>query len=107
MHYLFVAHRKGVVTYILSFPGGPSAIAAYLRARWSLGNVQHRYIFEGEGSDQLCGRTAVGLPLHSVDFTILPPHFPSTFVISQHQWEEMYAPYRRLPVGFKQCMPFF
>jgi hypothetical protein len=31
--------RKGVVTYSLSFPGGPSAVAAYLRAGWSLGNV--------------------------------------------------------------------
>jgi hypothetical protein len=65
--------RKGAVTHSLSFPGGPSVVAAYLRAGWSLGNVQQRYIFEGEGSDQFLGRVAAGLSLTEEAFTVLPP----------------------------------
>ncbi len=57
--------RKGGVTYVLSFPGGPNSVSAYMRARWSLGIVQQRYVFEGDGSDQFCGRVACGLPMHS------------------------------------------
>jgi hypothetical protein len=41
--------RKGIATFLSSVPGGPSAIAIYLRAGWSLRAVQQRYIFEGEG----------------------------------------------------------
>jgi hypothetical protein len=50
---VFYGNRKGVVTYVLGFPEGPSVIAAYIRASWSLGQVQQRYIFEGDGADQL------------------------------------------------------
>ena len=50
--------RKGVATYLCGMPGGPTAIAIYLRAGWSLGNVQQRYILAGDGGDQVCGRAA-------------------------------------------------
>lgn len=100
-------HRKGGVTYVLSFPGGPSPVAAYLRARWSLGAVQQRYVFEGEGADQLCGRTAAGLPIHSMDFAVLPPHFPAKFELSNEQWNTLHSDYERLPKKFRtSVMPY-
>lgn len=40
-----------------------SAVQVYLRAGWSLGNVQDRYIFAGPGGDQLVGRAVCGLPI--------------------------------------------
>jgi hypothetical protein len=45
--------RKGAPTYALSMPGGPSPVSVFLRAGWSLGNVKDRYIFEGDGADQV------------------------------------------------------
>ena len=38
--------RKGIATSLANCPGGPSAISIWLRAGWSLGNVQSRYIFQ-------------------------------------------------------------
>ena len=67
--------RKGIASYLSGTPGGPTAISIYLRAGWSLGPVQSRYILEGEGGDQLCGRAASGLPLTDVSFANLPPYF--------------------------------
>jgi hypothetical protein len=43
--------RKGIASFLASIPGGPSAIAIYLRAGWSLGAVQMRYILNCEGGD--------------------------------------------------------
>jgi hypothetical protein len=60
--------RKGVATYLSSMVAGSSAIAIYLHAGWSLGPVQSRYIMEGQGGDQLCGRAATGLTMTSVEF---------------------------------------
>jgi hypothetical protein len=48
--------RKGAATHVLSLPGGPSSVSVFLRAGWTLGNVKDRYIHEGDGADQLCGR---------------------------------------------------
>jgi hypothetical protein len=100
--------RKGVVTYVLSFPCGPSVVAAFLRAGWSLGAVQQRYIFEGEGSDQFLGRVACGLPFGENQFQSLPPHFDPSFTISSEDWKKIYPPYARegLPQGFKDCLPY-
>ena len=39
--------RKGVATF------GPSPISIFLRAGWSLGAVTARYIFAGQGGDQV------------------------------------------------------
>ena len=52
--------RKGIASFLSGTPGGPTAISIYLRAGWSLGPVQSRYILEGEGGDQVCGRAASG-----------------------------------------------
>ena len=69
------SERKGVLTYLCSLCHCISAIAIYLRAGWSLGNVQDRYLFAGSGSDQLVGRAIACLPITSTDFAVLPPHF--------------------------------
>jgi hypothetical protein len=100
--------RKGVVTFVLSFPCGPSVIAAFLRACWSLGAVQQRYIFEGEGSDQFLGRVACGLPFGERDFQSLPPRFDSEFKIAAEDWKEIFPNYNQanLPAGFHQCLPY-
>jgi hypothetical protein len=69
--------RKGAATFLSTIAGGPTAIAVYLRAGWSLG-VQNRYIkplMQGDGGDQVVGRAATGLSLLDPNFAILPPHF--------------------------------
>ncbi|KAF0711754.1 hypothetical protein AaE_012185, partial [Aphanomyces astaci] len=50
--------RKGVASALSNSPGGPQAVMVWLRAGWSLGGVQGRYIFEGSGGDQFVGRAA-------------------------------------------------
>lgn len=57
--------RKGIATFLGGMVTGPSPIAIYLRAGWSLG-VQKRYILEGGGGDQLAGRAATGIDINSV-----------------------------------------
>lgn len=57
--------RKGVASFLSGMVSGPSPIAIYLRAGWSLG-VQKRYILEGGGGDQLAGRAATGIDINSV-----------------------------------------
>ena len=44
--------RKGVATALSNSPAGPQAVSVRLRAGWSLGSVQGRYIFAGAGGDQ-------------------------------------------------------
>lgn len=53
--------RKGIATYAAGFIGGPSIIAIFLRAGWSLGQVHDRYLTYADGGDQFCGRVACGL----------------------------------------------
>ncbi len=45
--------RKGVATFVAGCPAGPSPINVFLRAGWSLGAVTSRYIFAGQGGDQV------------------------------------------------------
>jgi hypothetical protein len=68
--------RKGIATFLSSFMDGPSIISIFQRLGWSIGNVQQRYIGEGEGgNDQYIGRIACGLPPCDDRFATLPPHF--------------------------------
>ena len=46
--------RKGVATHVAACPAGPSPVNVFLRAGWSLGAVTSRYIFAGQGGDQVC-----------------------------------------------------
>ena len=68
------SNRKGAATYLLGI-FMLSAVNVYLRAGWSLGNVQDRYIFAGSGGDQIVGRAISGLPLTDMRFATLPPYF--------------------------------
>ena len=52
--------RNIVMTKAVSVSGRPPGATVHLRAGWSLGPVQSRYILEGEGGDQVCGRAATG-----------------------------------------------
>ena len=70
--------REGFATLLANNPGGPAAINIWLRAGWSLGLEQSRYIFERAGGDQFVGHAATGLSTSDPDFAILPPHFDTT-----------------------------
>jgi hypothetical protein len=86
--------RKGVASYLSGTPGGPTSISIYLRAGWSLGPVLSRYIMEGEGSDQQCGRAAAGLPVTEVAFANLPPRFVSgDSGLTSNEWEDILPGY--------------
>ena len=101
--------RKGVATLLSNMPGGPSAVSVFLRAGWSLGAVQSRYIFEGSGGDQYCGRAAAGLSINDPDFAILPPHFDQTdgSVLSVAEWEDILPGYSSFyPSCFRVTLPY-
>ncbi len=48
--------RKYIIDLLTSILDGPNACAVYIRAGWSLGNTQDRYILGGMGEDNLIGR---------------------------------------------------
>jgi hypothetical protein len=100
--------RKGATTYANSMVGGPSPVQVYLRAGWSLGNVQDRYLFSGDGGDQLTGRVVSGLPITEENFSILPPHF-STETIEQIQnecWNNIIPGYINYPSSIRTTFPY-
>ena len=101
--------RKGIATFLSGIPGGPTAIAIYLRAGWSLGPVTSRYIMEGGGGDELCGRAATGKSLHSASFADLPPHFDLSkgTVLTDEEWEAILPGYATwYPLTFRPVLPF-
>jgi hypothetical protein len=108
---MIVTHsfRKGIASFLRGTPGGPTAISIYLRADWSLGPVQSRYILEGEGGDQVCGRAASGLPLTDDSFANLPPHFLGSDedFLSTAEWEDILPGYSTFyPLNFREVIPF-
>lgn len=101
--------RKGIASFISGLPGGPSPIAIYLRAGWSLGKVVSRYILEGFGGDQLCGRAATGLSLTDLNFGMLPPHFDNESgpVLTKEEWELYVNGYSTFyPEKFRRVFPY-
>lgn len=76
-----------------------------MRAGWSLGNVQDRYLFAGAGGDQLTGRVLSGLPFNEPSFASLPPHF-SVHGLAQVAWTTVLPLYPRLPETFKRAAPY-
>jgi hypothetical protein len=97
--------RKGAATYCTGMINGPSPVQVFLRAGWSLGNVQDRYLFSGAGGDQLTGRVLSGLSFNDSTFASLPPHFnqEGTNLI---QWDTILPLYSMLPDTFKQALPY-
>ena len=100
--------RKGIASFLSGTPGGPTAIAIYLRAGWSLGPVQSRYILEGEGGDQVCGRAACGLLLTDVSYGSLPPHFLriDEDILTSDEWNDILPGYSTFyPLNFREVIP--
>lgn len=81
---------KGAATYCAGFVGGPSVITIFLRAEWSLGQVQDRYLMFADGGDQLYGRIAAGLNFgNGPEFSVLPPRFKNNkTILTPTEWNE-------------------
>jgi len=103
------SHRKGGITFLLAIIDGPNPCAVYIRAGWSLGNTQDRYIMGGAGEDQLCGRILAGLPLDSEDFAVLPPHFSTEGLnqLTSIGLGSIIDGYDEYPQSFRRCVPYF
>ena len=84
---------------------GPSALQVFLRAGWSVGNVQDRYLFAGAGGDQVTGRALSGLPYLDSSFASLPPHF-SADGLARIEWPSILPLYARVPETFKRALPY-
>ena len=97
--------RKGAATFCTGMVNGPSTVQVFMRAGWSLGNVQDRYLFAGAGGDQLTGRVLSGLPFNEPTFASLPPHF-SANGLAQVAWTTVLPLYPRLPETFKRAVPY-
>ena len=97
--------RKGAASYCAGMVNGPSPVQIYLRAGWTLGGVQNRYLFAGAGGDQLTGRVLSGLPFNDSTFASLPPHFDSNG-LALIQWPVVLPLYPRLPETFKRALPY-
>jgi hypothetical protein len=97
--------RKGAATYCNGMVTGPNPVQIYLRAGWSLGDTQNRYLFSGAGGDQLTGRVVCGLPFNESSFALLPPHF-NAVGLDQIEWPAVLPLYARLPQKFKQALPY-
>jgi hypothetical protein len=101
--------RKGVATSLSSSPGGPNAITIWLRAGWSIGAVQSRYLFQGPGGDQFAGRAATGLDVNDFAFSALPPHFNEVNgpVLTTAEWEDILTGYSSFyPQMFRVALPY-
>jgi hypothetical protein len=99
--------RKGITTFCSALIGGPSIIAIFQRAGWSLGQVQDRYFMYSDGGDQLCGRIAAGLNFNGGStFAVLPPHFASASVLTEQQWQDICPQYEEYPESFQACLPY-
>ena len=97
--------RKGAASFCAGMISGPSMVQVFLRAGWSLGNVQDRYLFAGAGGDQLTGRALSGLPFNESAFASLAPHFTADG-LAQVPWATVLPVYPRLPETFKRALPY-
>eukprot|EP00960_Hanusia_phi_P000133 3684-Hanusia_phi.AAC.5 len=93
----------------LAKEGGPSATSVYLRASWSLGTTQDRYITGGEGNDNFSRRILAGNNLKKESFDVLTPHFTKAALTKLHQtgYHRFIDGYDTFPDGFKRCIPVF
>lgn len=70
--------------------------------------VQSRYILEGEGGDQVCGRAATGIPLTDICFANIPAHFlTDENGITSEGWENILPGYSLFyPMSFREFIPY-
>ncbi|POM80249.1 Hypothetical protein PHPALM_1941 [Phytophthora palmivora] len=67
---------KGAPTFCSSGSTAcPPSVAVHLRAGWSMGGVQDRYLRHDAAVDMFVGRTVSGLPILQTEVAVLPPHF--------------------------------
>jgi hypothetical protein len=68
----------------------------------------HRYLFQGNGGDQITGRVLSGLSFHGREFATLPPHLEMDHLqkLTQSNWCTIIPSYASLPASFKQTLPF-
>jgi hypothetical protein len=94
-------------TYCLGQVAGPSPVAVSLRMGHSFGTIRDKYIFAGDGGDQLCGRMIVGLPFERQEFGVLPPHFSRSVShkLTLQYSESLMPKYNTYPEGFRRCFP--
>ena len=86
-----------------------SVVSVYLRAGWSLGNTQDRYIFSGPGGDETVGRVVCGLPVNDTAFCALPPHFTLSdleVIKESVGWESVVENYDKYPASFKHVIHY-
>ncbi len=83
--------RKGAATYCLGQVMGPSPVTVYIRMGHCRVKLKDKYIFFGEGADQLCGRTLCGLPYSDDRFCLLPLHFENEILaeLTEQYWQEI------------------
>ena len=80
----------------------------FLRAGWSLGQVQDRYITHCDGGDHLCGRIAAGLNFNQgSQFAVLGARFENCNVLSHTEWLQIAPDYDKYPTEFQACLPYF
>ena len=101
------SNRKGSTSYALNIHW-ISAVQVYLRAGWSLGHVQDRYIFAGAGGDQIVGRAVAGLPCNSQDFCLLPPHLSpdQESLCELVGWSNIISGFNSFPPCFRRVVPY-
>jgi integrase len=95
--------RKGAATWAAAF-FGVSMTAIYLRAGWTIGVVQMRYIFLAVFSDSNIGRILACLKWNCAEFAALPPRF-SPGDVSWDMWGAMVPGYDNYPACFKEAIP--
>ena len=100
------SERKGAASFVLGLLNGPSTIAVYLRALWSLGNTQNRYLFQSDATDCQVGRCAAGLPTDHADFMVLPPHFKKEDEEGVYNLLRTLPNWDKYPKSFQQVVPY-
>jgi hypothetical protein len=91
---------------LLGIIDGPNPCAVYIRAGWSLGNTQDRYVMGRAGEDELCGRLLAMLNLVDEDFGCLPPHFDAEGlkILNEIGYDRLLKGYKTHTPGYKRCI---
>lgn len=102
------SNRKGITSYLCSLASSLSVIAIYLRAGWSVGKLQDRYIFAGAGGDTIVARACSGNDVNDASFATLPCHFTlrGTEIIGEITYEFIFEDLRLYPASFHGALEF-
>ena len=100
------SHRKGSVSFLLAIIDGLNPVAVYIRANWSLGNTQDRYVMGGPGEDELCGRLLAFLDMRKESFATLPPHFDAHGLqrLREIGYDNLVTGYSQYSSGYRSCI---